>query len=88
MIEKEPKFHWQILECSDWNLVLIPLHEAKSLRNQSMYKYRIYLQWSHLPEPTGTKTSHVSLYGDHEADAGIFLKDNTLLQVKRDALGK
>ena len=27
-------------------------------------------------------------YGDHEADAGIFLKDNTLLQVKRDALGK
>ena len=25
-----------------------------------MYKYRIYLQWSRLPEPTGTKTSHVS----------------------------
>ena len=60
MIEKEPKFHWQILEYSDWNPVLIPLHEAKSSRNQSMYKYRIYLQWSRLPEPTGTKTSHVS----------------------------
>ena len=28
-------------------------------------------------------------YGDYKADAGIFLKkDNTLLQVKRDALGK
>ena len=60
MIEKEPKFHWQILEYSDWNPVLIPLHEAKSSRNQSMYKYRIYLQWSRLPEPTGTKTSHLS----------------------------
>ena len=60
MIEKEPKFHWQILEYSDWNPVFIPLHEAKSSRNQSMYKYRIYLQWSRLPEPTGTKTSHVS----------------------------
>ena len=27
-------------------------------------------------------------YGDHVADAGTFLKDNILLQVKRDALGK
>ena len=103
MIEKEPKFHWQILEYSDWNPVLIPLHEAKSSRNQSMYKYRIYLQWSRLPEPTGTKTSHVSFISFDIfkftpldtlplrrpwADAGIFLKDNTLLQLKRDALGK
>ena len=67
----EPKFHWQRLEYNTrnpestaWNPeskpALIPLHGAKSSRNQSMDKYRIYIQWSRLPEPTGTKTSHVS----------------------------
>ena len=68
-----------------------------------MHKYCIYIQWSRLPEPTGTKTSHVSFIsfdifkftpldtltlGDHAADAGTFLKGNILLQVKRDPLGK
>jgi len=58
-----------------------------------MYKYSIYNQWSRLPEPTGTKTSHFSfisfdIFKLIPLDAGTFLKDNILLQVKRDALGK
>ena len=58
-----------------------------------MHNYSIYNQWSCLPDPTGTKTSHFSftsfdIFKLIPLDGGTFLKDNILLQVKRDALGK